>query len=124
MIHAGPMIRIFDIRHFLDERGELPLDNLAIRRQALRLAQLVEAGGPLEEGQFRETLVACTARPNRKPCPGLLWVEKTRDLRIHAYCLVCQRDELLISGWEMTPWAAGPMEPATHEATVHPLDVN
>jgi hypothetical protein len=118
------MTFIIDIRHFLDERGELPLENLALRRRALRIAQLVEAGGPLEVGQFRETLIACATRPNRKPCLGLMWVEKMRDHRIHAYCHACQRDEILISGWEMTPWAAGPMEPATDADLTLPFHVN
>src|SRR5262245_2252806 len=118
------MTYIIDIRHFLDERGELPLENIALRRRALRLAQLVEAGGPLESGEFRETLVACTARPNRRPCPGLLWVAKPRDRRLPAYGLACQRDEILISGWEETPWAAGPMEPASSADLAHPFNVN
>jgi hypothetical protein len=118
------MTLIVDIRHWLDERGELPLDNLHIRRRALRIAQLIEAGGPLESGQIRETLVACTLRPNRKPCLGLLCVEKTKDRRIWAYCLACQREEILISGWEDTMWANGPMEPATEEQLTLPQEVN
>ena len=105
---------ITDIRHFLDERGQLPLDGRA-RRHAIRLAQLVEAGGSLDVGQFRETLVSCTGRPNHKSCPGLLWVEKLRDHRIFAWCPACQRHEIVISGWELTPWAAGPMEPASDD---------
>jgi len=109
------MALIVDIRHWLDERGELPRDNLAIRRRALRIAQLIEAGGPLEPGQFRETLVACTLRPNRKPCLGLLWVEKSQDERIFAYCVTCKREEIVISGWQDTLWADGPMAPATAE---------
>jgi hypothetical protein len=78
-----------DIRDFLDERGELPLDG-RLRRRAIRLAQLVEYGGVLEPGQFRETLVCCVARPGRKPCPGLLWVEKLPDHRIFAWCPACE----------------------------------
>ena len=109
------MALIVDIRHWLDEHGELPRDNLRIRRQALRIAQLIEAGGPLEVGQFRETLVPCSVRPHRKPCLGLLWVQKSPDERVWAYCLVCQREEILISGWQDTMWAHGPMEPATSE---------
>ena len=124
MIHAGLVTFIIDIRHLLDERGELPLDNPTLRRRALRMAQLVEAGGPLEVGQFRETLIACDARPHRRPCPGLLWVEKTHDQRIHAYCLACQRNAVLISGWEMTAWADGPMEPQSDEPIPRPYDVN
>jgi hypothetical protein len=118
------MTLIVDIRHWLDERGELPLDNLPVRRRALRIAQLIESGGPLECGQFRETLVACTLRPNRKPCLGLLWVEKTKDERIWAYCPACQREEILISGWQETMWANGPMEPASEEILAIPLDLN
>jgi hypothetical protein len=118
------MTLIVDIRHWLDEHGELPLDNLQVRRRALRIAQLIEAGGPLESGQIRETLVACTLRPNRKPCLGLLCVEKTKDRRIWADCLACQREEILISGWQETMWADGPMEPASEEELTLPQEVN
>ena len=118
------MALIVDIRHWLDEHGALPLDNLALRRKALKVAQLVDAGGPLEVGQFRETLIACSSRPNRKPCLGLLWVEKANDERIHAYCIACRREEILISGWQDTIWANGPMEPATNEDFAPTYDVN
>jgi hypothetical protein len=118
------MALIVDIRHWLDERGELPLDNLQVRRRALRVAQLIEAGGPLETGQVRETLVACSCRPHRKPCMGLLWVEKAMDERIWAYCLICKREEIVISGWQHTMWAHGPMEPATPELLEPPHTVN
>ena len=113
-----------DIRHWLAARGQLPADNLRLRRQALRIAQLIEAGGPLEVGQVRETLVACTLRPNHKPCLGLLWVEKRSDDRIWAYCMMCKREEILISGWQETMWANGPMEPATEDRFTLPQDVN
>jgi hypothetical protein len=106
---------VTDIRHFLDERGDLPSSSGPLRRRALRLAQLVESGGPLDVGQFRETLVPCTARPHRRQCLGLLWVEKTLEQRIFAWCPACKRHEIVISGWEMTSWADGPMEPATDD---------
>jgi hypothetical protein len=109
------MALIVDIRHWLDEHGDLPRENLRMRRQALRIAQLIEAGGPLEVGQFRETLVACSLRPNRKQCLGLLWVQKSSDDRVCAYCVVCKREEILISGWQDTMWAHGPMEPASDD---------
>ncbi|MGE0867549.1 MAG: hypothetical protein AB7P03_03240 [Kofleriaceae bacterium] len=47
----------------------------------------------------------------RRPCPGLLWVQKLDERTIEAYCLSCRREHLLISGWELTEWADGPMEP-------------
>src|SRR5215475_5301107 len=87
------MALIVDIRHWLDEHGQLPSDNLVVRRRALRIAQLIEAGGPLAVGQLRETLIPCSLRPNRKPCLGLLWVEKVKDEHIYAYCLACEREE-------------------------------
>jgi hypothetical protein len=118
------MALFVDIRHWLDERGELPLDNLQVRRRALRIAQLIEAGGPLQMGQLRETLVACSSRPNRKACLGLLWVEKSQDERICAYCVVCKREEILISGWQDTIWANGPMEPASPEMLVPSHNLN
>jgi hypothetical protein len=118
------MVLSVDIRDWLDERGELPRVNHQIFRQALRVAQLIEAGGPLDTGQFRETLVPCSCRPNRKPCLGLLWVEKSDDERIWAYCVSCKREEIWISGWQETLWAEGPMEPASHEMLALPQNVN
>jgi len=102
---------VVDIRHWLTEHGELPTDNLRVRRNALRVARLIEYGGPLEVGHCRETLVDCTRRPGRKPCLGLMWVVKTEKHAIYAYCPICKQDELMISGWEDTLWAEGMMEP-------------
>lgn len=118
------MVVIVDIRDWLDGHGQLPSDNLRVRRRALRIAQLIEAGGPLDVGQFRETLVACSSRPDRKPCLGLLWVEKTEDDRISAYCVACKREEIWISGWQGTRWADGPMEPASDDMFAPPPFVN
>jgi hypothetical protein len=118
------MALIVDIRDWLDEDGQLPIDNLIVRRRALRIAQLIEAGGPLQIGQLRETLIPCSLRPRRKPCLGLLWVEKVQNDRIYAYCLTCNHEEILISGWQDTMWANGPMEPASEEIFAPPLVVN
>ena len=107
------MFRSIDIRHWLASDGELPANNLRLRRQALRVARLIEAGGPLEPGQYRETLVDCTARPARKSCLGLVWVEKLADGRLEASCPACQRERVFIAGWEHTKWAGGPMGPAS-----------
>jgi hypothetical protein len=97
--------------HFLADDGGLPdSDDTRVRKAALRVAGLIEAGGPLRVGQMRETLVACDRRIERKPCPGLLWVRKADDGRIHAWCFVCRRWEMWLSDWEDTEWAEGPME--------------
>jgi hypothetical protein len=99
---------VVDIRHWLDEAGQ-PAG--PVRRQALRIARLIEYGGPLQARQFRQTLVECSRRVQRKPCEGLLWVEKQQDGRIVAFCRMCEKEEIYISGWEETEWADGPMEP-------------
>ena len=101
------MTYVIDIRHWLD--GDNPAPGL--RRKVLRLALLIEYAGQLEVGHARQTLVECSRRPDRKPCEGLLWVTKADPATIEAYCLVCRREHLVITGWEHTIWADGPMEP-------------
>lgn len=102
------MVASIDIRHWLTDSGN-PHPN--VRRPALRVARLIEYGGLLEPGQMRETLIECSRRPGRKPCEGLLWVVKTDDGHIEAFCQVCKQERIYISGWEDTEWADGPMEP-------------
>ena len=109
------MTHVIDIRHWLDENGG---PATPVRRQALRIARLIEYGGPLEEKYARETLVECSRRVARRACPGLLWVTKLEDGRLEASCPVCRREHLVISGWEETVWAEGPMEPIGPEAEV------
>lgn len=106
------MTLIVDIRDWLDENLTLPDHNLRLRRNALRIASFIEAGGPLNHRDGRETLVACKRRPGRKPCLGLMWVMKREDDRIEAFCFVCRDTEAIVSGWKDTEWAEGPMEPA------------
>jgi len=92
-----------------------------VRRQALRIARLIEYGGPLELGYSRETLVECSRRLDRRPCEGLLWVSKLDAHTIEAECLLCRRERILISGWEAMPWADGPMEPVAPPEDDRPL---
>ena len=65
---------------------------MRLRRQVLKIARLVEYGGPLPVGHTRETLVECSRRPNRQQCLGLLWVTKQDDEAIFAHCLACGGD--------------------------------
>jgi len=102
------MVMSVDIRHWLSESGQ---PHPKVRRQALRVARLIESGGPLEAGQMRETLVECSRRPGRRPCEGLLWVVKAADGRIEALCRICRQEMIYVSGWEDTEWADGMMEP-------------
>jgi hypothetical protein len=106
------VIQIVDIRDWLKTDGSLPDGPPPLRRNALRVASFIEYGGPLGPFDGRETLLACKRRLRRKPCPGLMWVMKRDDDRIEAFCFVCKKTEVIISGWQETEWAEGPMEPA------------
>jgi len=108
-----------DIRHWLDEHGD-PAQ--PVRRKALWVARMIEYGGPLEPGFSRETLIECTMRPKRRACEGLLWVGKTADHYIEAWCPRCEQLNVLVSGWELTFWAEGPMEPVGPEPAPAPTN--
>jgi hypothetical protein len=102
---------VVDINDWLDARGDLPTTNLRLRRTALRIATLIEYGGPLKQLEGRETMVPCKRRPRRKECLGMMWVVKQADDRIQAYCSACRDVEAIISGWQDTLWADGPVDP-------------
>lgn len=102
---------VIDPWELLKTDGSLPDGPPAKRASAIRIARLIEYGGPLEPGHCRETLVECGRRPQKKPCPGLLWVTKQSDGSLHAGCMVCKQEELRIRNWEDTLWAEGPMDP-------------
>lgn len=106
---------IVDPWHWLTKDGSLPDAPPRLRRNALMVARLIEYGGPLEAGQCRETLVECGRRPKHRPCCGMLWVTKTDRDAILAFCLVCKSDQVVISNWQETEWAKGPMEPVRLE---------
>ncbi len=109
------MACIIDIRHWLDEAGNPPPE---LRRRVLRLALLIEYGGPLTRGAARPTLVECHRRPGHKPCSGFLWVVKTEDDLITTWCPSCDAEEVSISGWEDTVWADGPCQPVLPEERI------
>lgn len=96
--------------HWLDD-DLIPAEPPALRTKALRMAQAIEAGGPLPRGLSRETLIPCTKHPDGVACCGLMVVVKQRDDAILLFCPICPNDELLIREWEDTLWAEGPMEP-------------
>jgi hypothetical protein len=116
------MTLVVDIRDWLTKTGELPTDNLRVRRNALRIANFIEYAADLGVGECRETLVACRRRPGRRQCLGLIWVVKLPDDRIEASCIECRSVETLISGWQGTMWAEGMMPPATTRSDPGPDD--
>ena len=104
------MVAVINPAHWFGEGGELPAEPRR-RAKALRVAQCIEAGGPLPRGHARATLIPCRKRPAGTACSGLLMVLKQDDDAIHAFCQVCTADEYLIYEWEDTLWANGPMKP-------------
>ena len=106
---------IVDATHWIEADGSIPEGRVSFRSEALRVARLIEYGGPLRVNETRETLVECaTAKRSGATCPGLLWVEKTKDERLYAFCVKCATGDTIISNWQTTPWAKGP--PAPHRA--------
>jgi hypothetical protein len=108
---------VVDPRHWLTKDGHLPEDDMRQRRQTLRIARLIVCGGPLPALHSRETLVECSKRPGRKPCLGLMWVTKTDQDAIFAYCPICEGDEVLIHNWQGTLWAEGMMDVVAPDGT-------
>ena len=106
---------VVDPWHWLTEDGHLPELDPRLRRNTLRVVQLIEAGGTLPKLHTRETTVPCSKRPGRKPCLGLMWVVKTAQDAIYAFCPLCKTDEVMIHNWQETEWADGPMEPVPVE---------
>ena len=102
---------VLDPWHWLAPDGSLPRDNPTLRKRVLRVARLIEYGGPLLPLEGRETLVECGKRLGRRRCPGLLWVVKTEEDEIHAFCAECRSDDSLIANWQSTRWADGPTPP-------------
>jgi hypothetical protein len=104
--------------HWLEEDGSFPLTP-AVRRNALRVARVIEYGGPLKSGECRQTLLECTRHPEGQNCDGFLWVVKRSDGRLLAFCELCGSAEFLIAEWQDTPWAGGPAEPLSGHVAVN-----
>jgi hypothetical protein len=100
-------VLVVDPWHWLQPDGSLP-EEPRLRTQTLRVARLIEAGGPLRRHEARQSLVECEKRQARRPCRSLLIVVKTGDDDLRAFCLRCGADDTLISNWATTPWAKGP----------------
>jgi hypothetical protein len=99
-----------DIQLWLEE-GALPLEGSELRGEALRAVRFIEYGGPLRPLEGRETLIECRQGLRGRPCGGFLWVSKRTDNRLSVFCSRCHELEAVISGWEDTVWADGPMLP-------------
>ncbi len=107
---------VVDPWHWLNNDGSLPFHEPRLYRRILRIAQFIEAGGPLPSMHARQTLLGCSKRPGGVACGGLMWVVKTDEDAIHAFCSTCQADEALIHNWQRTEWADGPRDPMPVQA--------
>jgi hypothetical protein len=72
---------------------------------------VIEYGALLQIKEGRETLIECSKRPNRKRCSGLLWVLKSPDSSLIAFCPVCQTEHMIVYNWEDTMWSEGHANP-------------
>ncbi len=101
---------VIDANDWLED-GSLPAKTSRLRSAALRVARFIEYGAGLKRLEGRETLTECRQRRAGKACDGLMWITRRDDDRLAAFCTCCQRVEVVISGWEKTVWADGPMRP-------------
>lgn len=89
----------------LEPDGSLPLQQPQLWPKVMQLAEAIQAGWDLPRQTTRQTLLLCTKRPQRKRCPGPLWVARQEDDRLLVFCPVCNTEQMLIQNWQSTPWA-------------------
>lgn len=71
---------------------------------AEHLTHIVEAGTTSPVGEPTVTVIPCSRRPGRRPCPGLIEVVRLDvPASIEWWCPVCG-DEGVVSGWEGSPF--------------------
>ena len=98
---------ITDIRHFLNEHGEIPeeLPPPALKLvlfQGSIVAWLTATGGLRR--QVSRTNVTCRRNPDRRPCGGEIFAYYDAASGAVVWeCPLCG-DNGRISGWEGTPW--------------------
>jgi hypothetical protein len=109
---SPPGIIVVDASHWLGEDGTLPVDGPnELYRNALRVAQCIEYGGPLPTRSAVLSLIPCRRRPGGKACRGTMVVAKTDRDELYVACPACESEEFLISNWQDTVWAEGIREP-------------
>lgn len=98
---------VTDMRHYLNEIGELPDE---MPSPALRIALFQGSviawmtGTDSLDGQTSRTNVNCRRNPERRPCPGeILAFLEIKSEAIIWECPLCG-DNGRISGWEGTSW--------------------
>ncbi len=96
---------ITDIRHFLNEKGELPKKMSGHARSlAMYFGKIIEAAS--KEGNFgneARTDIPCRKKPGNRKCGAAITASVQADLIIQWRCPACG-DSGIISGWHDTVW--------------------
>ena len=104
-------IIVVDATHWLQD-GDLPYDGPnELFRNALRMAQCIEYGGPLPKEHMVLTMIGCRRRPGGAACRGTMTVFKTERDELYVMCPACKSEEFLITNWQDTLWADGVPDP-------------
>ena len=97
---------------WLDGSGDLPYEGPnELFRNAFRMAQCIEYGGPLPRKHLVLTMIGCRRRPGGQSCRGTMSILKTERDELYVVCASCKREEFLITNWEDTHWAMGTPDP-------------
>lgn len=98
-----PNSYVIDLRHYLDDKGDLP----PLPAPAITIAFFCGAvvawvsGWPGPDGKL--TNVPCRRSRSRPPCWGDVYARLAADDRIEWRCRACG-EEGVISGWRGTRW--------------------
>jgi hypothetical protein len=102
---------VIDIRHYLDDDGQLAVKAGPARKIAEHMCEIVECvtRRPKDDGLIIPAL--CRRRPGRKPCNGLIQAgySEADPQTIIWECLFCG-DKGSISGWQGTQWHKPPLD--------------
>ena len=98
------MVMVTNIRHFLNENGQVPDLPLEAQELVNFLSAIIEAATTNYDAPVAFADTRCRTIVNGKPCPGEIevWVY-AEDNQIGWECLECG-DEGVISHWEGTLW--------------------
>jgi len=104
MTHIGATW-ITDIRHFLNEKGEIPPDMPPhAKALALHFGRIIEAASQRRNGaQAAPTDIPCRRKPGNRKCGSSITVGTSEDESIEWRCPSCG-DNGMVSGWQGTKW--------------------
>lgn len=92
---------VVDPHHWLDENGFYPTEAPQLWKKLDRIGLFVSSGCDLQPRHGRPTVAKCKARS----CGCSMFVARTQDDQLLAFCPICRKEEMLISNWRDTFWA-------------------